>query len=160
MKSIINFLLVYFSLFLMPMYGQTVHFKSLTTDNGLSQISVNSIFQDENRLVWIGTRDGLNRYDGQNIRIFKLEKNNPNSLFCNNVLQITGNKKGRLFLRCTEGICAFDFRTEQFRVLATGDYGAILYKDELYIARKNEIYIWNDSIGRYEFFYQLLPKGA
>lgn len=44
--------------------AQNITFKHLSTDNGLSQISVNDIYVDENNLIWIGTREGLNCYDG------------------------------------------------------------------------------------------------
>ena len=54
--------------------AQNITFKHLSTDNGLSQISVNDIYVDENNLIWIGTREGLNCYDGNDITIYRLER--------------------------------------------------------------------------------------
>ncbi|MEG1564983.1 MAG: two-component regulator propeller domain-containing protein, partial [Bacteroides sp.] len=78
--------------------GQNITFSHLTTDDGLSQFSVNSLYVDENGVLWIGTREGLNRYNGNDIKTYKLQKNNPNSLFCNTVLRIVGNHNGKVYL--------------------------------------------------------------
>ena len=44
-------------------------FESISIDKGLSNEYVTSIFQDSKGYMWIGTKDGLNRYDGQNIKL-------------------------------------------------------------------------------------------
>ena len=51
--------------------SQNITFNHLTTDDGLSQFSVNSLYIDEQGIVWIGTREGLNRYNGNDIKSFK-----------------------------------------------------------------------------------------
>ena len=50
----------------------------------------------------------LNRYNGDDIQTYKLQKNNPNSLFCNTVSRITGNHNGKIYLLCTEGVAEFN----------------------------------------------------
>src|SRR5476651_1384216 len=47
-------------------------FEGIGVNDGLSQSSVYSIYQDKKGFIWFGTADGLNRYDGQNIRIYKI----------------------------------------------------------------------------------------
>ena len=85
-------LLIYMSVF--SVAGRNITFNHLSTDDGLSQFSVNGLYIDEKGALWIGTREGLNRYDGTGIFTYKLEKNNPYSLFCNTVLRVTGNRAG------------------------------------------------------------------
>lgn len=46
-------------------------FETLDVENGLSQNSVYRVYQDRKGFMWFGTADGLNRYDGENIRVFK-----------------------------------------------------------------------------------------
>lgn len=46
-------------------------FKHISNDQGLSNSTIEAIFQDSQGFLWFGTRDGLNRYDGQEIRVFK-----------------------------------------------------------------------------------------
>ena len=121
------------------LYSQNITFNHLTTDNGLSQFSVNSLYIDENGILWIATREGLNRYNGNDIRTYKLSKNDPHSLFCNTVLRITGDQNGKLYLLCTEGVAQFDLTTQRFTTLLQGKINSIYYKDGLFIGKKNEI---------------------
>lgn len=99
---IIRLLLVSVSMIAATLQAQNITFNHLTTDDGLSQFSVNSLYIDENGVLWIGTREGLNRYDGEDIQTYKLQKNDPYSLFCNTVLRMAGNRNGKIYLLCTE----------------------------------------------------------
>ena len=47
-----------------------MNFENLTIDNGLSQATAEAIIQDSDGYVWIGTNDGLNRYNGSEIKVF------------------------------------------------------------------------------------------
>ncbi|MES2726669.1 MAG: two-component regulator propeller domain-containing protein [Bacteroidota bacterium] len=71
-KFTLLLLLIGFNL-LLP--GQQVTFKKLGIDNGLSQSSVYTIFQDSKGFMWFGTGDGLNRYDGNQIKTYKFDYN-------------------------------------------------------------------------------------
>ena len=53
-------------------FGQKIDycFRTIDIRNGLSQNSVNKVFQDHIGFMWIGTKDGLNRYDGYSFRIY------------------------------------------------------------------------------------------
>lgn len=116
-KLIIRLFFILASAAFANVYGQNITFNHLTTDDGLSQFSVNSLYVDENGILWIGTREGLNRYNGDDIQTYKLQKNNPNSLFCNTVSRITGNHNGKIYLLCTEGVAEFNLATQKFTTL-------------------------------------------
>jgi GAF domain-containing protein/ligand-binding sensor domain-containing protein len=60
--------------------GQDVTFKRLTLDDGLSQSSIYCTVQDAQGFMWFGTQDGLNRYDGYEIKIYKHDPEDPHSL--------------------------------------------------------------------------------
>lgn len=136
--------------------AQNITFKHLSTDNGLSQISVNDIYVDENNLIWIGTREGLNCYDGNDITIYRLEKDNPYSLFSNHLLRITGDGEGHLYLLCMEGVASFDMDTRRFATLLSGKVDAITYHDGLYIACGNEVFRYNKESGNFDSFFGFL----
>ncbi|WP_167619746.1 hybrid sensor histidine kinase/response regulator transcription factor [Maribellus sediminis] len=70
------FLLLF--LFLSIQLNANVRFTHLTIQDGLSQLSVKSLFQDSKGFIWAGTADGLNRYDGYEFNIYRniLEKEN------------------------------------------------------------------------------------
>src|ERR1700744_5288263 len=69
---------------------QSLVFDHLDVGNGLSQNSVLSIAQDGQGFIWLATRNGLNRYDGHSVRVYKhipgqtgsLCDNYVNTLFC------------------------------------------------------------------------------
>ena len=55
-------------------------FEHLSIEDGLSQITVHSILQDKKGFLWIGTEDGLNRYDGYNFVVYRSDPSDSNSL--------------------------------------------------------------------------------
>ncbi|MCI2082385.1 MAG: ATP-binding protein [Bacteroidales bacterium] len=137
---------------------QDVAFKHITTDDGLSQISVNTLYIDENGIVWIGTRNGLNRFNGNNIQTFKLNKNDPNSLFCNTVLAVVGDGNGMIYLLCTEGIAELNLSTEHFTTLLQGDVNSIYYYDGLFIGRDNEIYEYDRENKNFRLYRKIADE--
>jgi signal transduction histidine kinase/ligand-binding sensor domain-containing protein/DNA-binding response OmpR family regulator len=86
--------------------------------DGLSTIEVNDIREDEN-FLWIATSDGLNRFDGENFKIFKHENNNSNSLSENNIETLYFDSKGLLWIGFkTGGIDIYNPRTDKFKHLS------------------------------------------
>ena len=64
MRKVILLFLLFLSETAVRTLGQNITFSHLTTDDGLSQFSVNSLYIDERGIIWVGTREGLNRYNG------------------------------------------------------------------------------------------------
>ena len=60
--------------------GQNVRFRHLLVEDGLSQEAVQAILQDHRGLLWFGTQDGLNRYDGYDVTVFNHDPKDPASL--------------------------------------------------------------------------------
>lgn len=88
--------------------------KFFTTDNGLSSSLVNKIFQDRNGMIWIATEDGLNRYDGSKITIYKNNPIDQYSLCHNFVNTLFEDKDGRLFVGTYNGIQVYNPETDSF----------------------------------------------
>ena len=133
-------------------YGQNISFSSLTTENGLSNMTVNDIYIDEYGMVWIGTNYGLNRYNGHSIDVFHNEKGNPESIPSGNILRITGDQKGHVWVVCQTGIAEFDLNTARIRTIYKGDARSIYYdkdRDELYACVKRKILKWNPEKKRF-----------
>lgn len=155
MKQFRNYIALLLLLLINGVYAKDITFNHLTTDEGLSQFSVNSIYEDEKGFIWIGTREGLNRYSGNGIKTFKLIKNDPTSLFSNTVLRIVGDRKGKIYLLCTEGVSEYNIRTEKFTTLLEGEISAIQYANRLYIGKRNEIYYYNDQTKSFNLYYTI-----
>ena len=71
-----------------------INFSHLSIQDGLSNRNVLSVFQDHYGFMWFGTNDGLNRYDGKNITVYKNDPLDTNSLSNNVVLSIYEGKDG------------------------------------------------------------------
>ena len=126
--------------------AQGVYFEHLKITDGLSHYSVNSLYQDEHDLIWIGTRDGLNRYDGNKITVFKQIKGDSTALFGNNIRSVCGDKKGHLFVRCKSGLLAFDLKTEIFKTIRKKDVSTISYgKENLWFCSSDSIFTFNPN---------------
>jgi signal transduction histidine kinase/streptogramin lyase len=73
-------------------------FSHLNKAEGLSNQTVNSILKDSRGFMWFGTYDGLNLYDGYNIRVFRKILNDSTSLSNNIVNHVFEDSKGRIWL--------------------------------------------------------------
>jgi PAS domain S-box-containing protein len=76
----------------------SIKFDHITVDNGLSQNTVEKFFQDSKGFIWIGTRDGLNKYDGINFQIFRNNRNDTNSLASNWITAIGEDHNGNIWI--------------------------------------------------------------
>ncbi len=143
-----------------PVYSQGTFFEHLKITDGLSHYSVNSLYQDEHGFVWIGTRDGLNRYEGNKITVFRQIKGDTTALFGNNIRTVCGDKNGHLFVRCKSGLLSFDLRTEVFKTIRKTDVTAISYgKENLWFSSADSIFSYqpNSSV-KLKFHLQLSAK--
>ena len=121
---------------------------------GLSHQTVNCFYQDEFGFLWIGTQDGLNRFDGRKFEVFKPDNANPYSININNIRQVCGNKAGLLFIRSLQSVTLYDMRLNRFRVLREGEVAGICYAhDALWIATGKEIYRYRNLDQAPELFF-------
>ena len=95
--------------------GSIVQFEHLTIEDGLSQNAGLAILQDSRGYLWIGSQDGLNRYDGYTIKVFKHDPEDPTSISHNSILSITEDQDGYLWIGTWGGgLNRFDPITETF----------------------------------------------
>lgn len=95
-------------LFCLPGYS----FKHYNINNGLSQNTVFTIFQDNQGFMWFGTKDGLNRFDGTSFKIFKFS---PGGNLRDNVFhRILQDKNDNLWVGTDDGIYIYNPRSEEF----------------------------------------------
>jgi ligand-binding sensor domain-containing protein/signal transduction histidine kinase len=99
-----------------PQYIQddTVKFERISVEQGLSQSSVRSIFQDSKGFLWFGTNDGLNKYDGYDFTVYRHNPEDPHSLCNNTILALYEDHSGMLWIGTEDGLDKFDRDTEQF----------------------------------------------
>lgn len=90
---------------------------SITANDGLSNNTVWSVLQDKAGFIWVGTADGLDRYDGKEIRHFSPNK----QVGENNYIQsLCEDDNGLIWIGTNSGLCVFDPETEQESVFSLG----------------------------------------
>lgn len=88
--------------------------ESYTVVDGLSQSTINSIFQDSRGFLWIGTQGGLNRYDGYSFKTYSPQGYNKNSISSNFITSIAEDKQGNLWVGTKNGLNKFIFNEDKF----------------------------------------------
>lgn len=92
----------------------TYYFDNLTVNEGLSQSSVLSIYQDRLGFMWLGTRDGLNRYDGYQFKIFRNQVGDSTSISENIIKDIKEDARGNIWIATEKGISKYDTGQDSF----------------------------------------------
>ncbi|GAA3934697.1 hypothetical protein GCM10022406_18970 [Hymenobacter algoricola] len=97
-----------------PAAGPT--FRTLSSTNGLSENSVYCLAQDRRGFLWLGTQDGLSRYDGTGFRIFRNDPQHLGSLSSNFIRALAPDQQGNLWVGTGGGgLCCYNPLTERFR---------------------------------------------
>jgi len=126
-------------------------FDHIDMHTGLSNPTINSIYQDENDMIWIATRDGLNRYTQGRIEVFRPEIGDTTGLFGNNIQSVCGDGNGKLYLQCLWGLVEYDQRLQRFRRIATQDIVSVSYGDNrLWICSSHTLYTYDTQQQRLE----------
>ncbi len=113
-------ILVLFSTFAYLVNGQiSYNFKNFTIRDGLSQSTITSIEQDNIGTLWIGTQDGLNRFDGQQFDIFTSD--NTTGLSSSYIYCSLKLKNGNLCFGTADGLSIYDVKKETFTSLLSSE---------------------------------------
>ncbi len=127
-----------------------VRFEHLTTRDGLSQNTVYSIVQDRQGYMWLGTKIGLNRYDGYGFRVFTHDPFEPGSLSDAFVRVVIEDRDGALWIGTNQGgLNRFDPSTETFTRFRhdPGDPGSLSHDDVRAIYQDRSGVLWVGTRG-------------
>jgi ligand-binding sensor domain-containing protein/signal transduction histidine kinase/DNA-binding response OmpR family regulator len=105
--------------------AQTYYFKHYQVEQGLSNNTVYSGIQDKNGFLWLGTKDGLNRFDGYSFKIFRHDATDPKTISNNMVHCLSVDKDGSLWIGTDQGVDRYDPQTETFSHLNIGGYDGV-----------------------------------
>ena len=106
-------------------YGQAAlnyRFKTLSFTEGLSHSNVNSIVQDSLGYVWLGTENGLNRYDGTEVVTFKHNSDDTTSLLSNHIRKLFIDSQHRMWIITASGVGRYRSADDNFE---TYDFDAV-----------------------------------
>jgi ligand-binding sensor domain-containing protein len=107
-------------------------FSRLSLEDGLSQSSVQSILQDKEGLIWIGTQNGLNRYDGRQFVVYQNNPYDPYSIMNNMILSLCEDNHGNIWIGTLGGgLIRFEKRSNRFFSLLSDSTFSALYNENV-----------------------------
>lgn len=108
------FLFLLFSCALLTSVAQQIDFIHLDVENGLAQNSVLAIGQDYKGFIWLGSSNGLNRYDSRNVKIYQPKYNDTTSISYNYILCLFSDSHNTLWVGTARGLNKYDFEKDCF----------------------------------------------
>jgi len=154
-------------------FQQQIRFERISIENGLSHVQVTAITQDQSGFMWIGTVDGLNRYDGYDFVVHKSDPTDPSSLSDSDIRTIAEDNFGNLWVGTRAGLNRFDRGPASFiRYLHDPTFASTIGSDEVnvvYVDHEGVVWIGTqagldrydhatDSFTRFQFDRENLPR--
>jgi ligand-binding sensor domain-containing protein/signal transduction histidine kinase len=104
--------------------AQQYFFSGYSITDGLSQSVVNCIFQDSRGYIWIGTQNGLNRFDGYNFAVFTYNPGDSASIANNWIYAIAEDHQSNLWIGTKGGLVKYIRKENRFtRIHYSTPYG-------------------------------------
>lgn len=126
-------------------------FRTFNADNGLAHNSVQAIIQDRTGFMWFGTKDGLNRYDGSEIRTVAV----ADAALGNGCIgALCEDGQGRIWIGTDDGVCVYDPETERAaRFLQRADDGSRIAESvpQIVLAPDSTVWIAAGSQGFFRY---------
>lgn len=114
-KKIMLILCILMMFFHKAFSQSNIQFDRISIEHGLSQSTIRCIIKDSKGFIWIGTSDGLNKYDGYGFTTYKPDVNDPNSIVNNYIICLYEDRNGAIWIGTSEGLSVFDHTTEKFK---------------------------------------------
>ena len=117
--------------------NDSYYFKNYQVQNGLSSNTITTILQDKKGFIWIGTRNGLNRFDGNTFKVFHNVLSDAQSLGSNSIFSLFEDEKEQLWVGTYSGIYLYNPQQESFSAFKLLPPGEVRF-----IAGDKEHNIW------------------
>ncbi len=131
-----------------PLYANyQYHYTRISTNAGLSNSTISSIYRDHNNTLWVGTLQGVNHLNGYEVKTYYSTGRNVN-LPSNNILFVTGDQKnGDVIISTSKGVVRHMPDGDNFELLKCGDD---IITADLYCHSNGNLYLVSDR-GIYKY---------
>lgn len=155
-------LLLFYFLFLFFIsansFGQSgnIEFDHYTTNDGLSNGYVNAILHDSKGFIWIGTANGLNRFDGINFKTYYSEIKDSTSIPGSEATALVEDSFANIWVMTSDGLCVYDRKKDSFSRKTMRVNGVIVNNFFLYSCFiDSKGYLWASSPGNGIFRFKI-----
>lgn len=135
-----------------------IYFKHIGMQEGLSQLSVMAIYQDNLGRMWFGTEEGISIYDGVQTKAYKpseFHRQNANPIG-NQTHFIAGDKDGNVFFDSDQSLIRYDIQTQKFSCLRKSNvYTVASIKGTIWVGIADSILTWNPDKNDFDFVTRL-----
>ena len=168
--SFVKYIILLLCSFNISTFGQIGVVRFFSISDGLSNNTINTILQDSDGYLWVGTEDGLNMFDGYFFKTYYHSPKDTLSICSNVITGLLQDKKGNLWIATCNGLDTYDKNTDMFihynfisyagEVIKDVDIRAIAkdFNDNIIVYSTNtspHTYIFNQEKKRFE---ALFPK--
>lgn len=148
-QNTLKFVYFFFLLFFIGQYGYAqvpeYYFKSYQVSGGLSSNTITAITQDKKGFIWLGSRNGLNRFDGNGFKVFRTIQSDALSLGSNSILSLYEDQEQSLWVGTYKGVYLYNPIKETFSLLTSIPAGEIRFikggkQDDIWIVSSLGLY--------------------
>jgi len=145
------------------LHAQSVNapwFRQLNIDHGLSHNIIHSICQDSSGYYWLGTQDGLNRFDGYEVKVYTSNPTIPGSLPGNHITKVYTDREGNVWIGVQHfGLCRYVPEFDNFIAYPADSIG-LRSAEILDIYQDTDMQLWVGTQGGLECYGPGLSKIA
>jgi signal transduction histidine kinase/ligand-binding sensor domain-containing protein/CheY-like chemotaxis protein len=139
-----------------------LHFSRITTEDGLSSSWIRCIYQDKYGFIWFGTGDGLNRYDGNEIVVYRPNESDRYSIISGAVNYICEREDGKLWVCTEQGVSLLDREKNIFESFPYLDKVRVVHamtdhSNKTWFSSNTGIYCYNGNDSTLKI-YQNIPE--
>lgn len=143
--------ILYGQCFIVTCYAQSYgsSFENITSKDGVTDRIINCIIQDVQGFIWIGSADGLTRYDGYTCVAYRHSENDQWSISDNEVNALCTDDEGTLWIGTRNGLNRYDARNDRFDIFLHDEKNKnSLSSNEIFaLAKDNDGNIWIGTYG-------------
>lgn len=129
-----------------------LRFDHFSVDQGLPSTGITTIYQTRDGYVWIGTANGLVRYDGRHMQVFSNNSDNPDSLSHNRIFSLFEDSQQNLWIGTRRGLDRLDLKTDVIQRYAIAPDGNEKDKVVYGVAQAGSGQLWLGTSGGLKLF--------